>query len=146
LTVTLKARDVTASRRRALVPERLLLPPPPRSPELRARWEALPFERRRRLALASHRGVGNLDEDDEPLVRELARARVATAWRLQVAAVVFGWLMLMTLWGFGRSTYPEQVGWWLAAGLGAGGVVWLVAARAALARTRGARRVADRGP
>jgi hypothetical protein len=136
---------VTDPRRRALVPERLLLPPPPREPALRSRWQGLDFERRRRLALASQRGVDDLGPQDARLARELARVRVATAWRLQAAAVVFGWLMLMTLWGFGRSTYPAQVGWWLAAGLAAGGVVWLVAARAARARTRRARRVAATG-
>jgi hypothetical protein len=133
---------VTDPRRRVLVPERLLLPPPPRDPALRSRWDALDFERRRRLALASQRGVEGLGPQDARLARELARARVATAWRLQAAAVVFGWLMLMTLWGFGRSTYPAQVDGWLVAGLAAGGVVWLVAARAARVRTRRARRVA----
>jgi hypothetical protein len=133
---------VTDPRRRALVPERVLLPPPPRDPELRSRWDGLDFGGRRRLALASQRGVEDLGSQDARLARELARVRVATAWRLQVAAVVFGWLMLMTLWGFGRSTYPAHEGAWLVAGLAAGGVVWLLAARAARLRTQRARRVA----
>jgi hypothetical protein len=146
---------VSDPRRRALVPERLLLPPPPREPDLRTRWDALPFERRRELALASQRGGGpggahdprgadELRGEEARLVRELAAVRVATAWRLQVAAVVLGWLVLMTLWGFGRSTYPDHERWWLAGGLAAGCVAWAAAARAARGRIRRARDVAAR--
>jgi hypothetical protein len=136
---------VSDPRRRALVPERLLLPPPPRDPDLRGWWEEATFEERRRLARASQRSSEGLSPREAACVRELAAARVVTWWRPQVAALVFGWLMLMTLWGFGRSTYPEHEATWLAAGLLAGGAVWLAAGRAAWRRVGRARRVADGG-
>jgi hypothetical protein len=113
-------------------------------PRLARRWHGLGFEQRRRLALASTRGAHDLADADAEVVRALAEARVATGWRLQVAALVFGWLMLMTLWGFGRSTYPEAEQSWLAAGLVAGGLVWLGAAIAGVRRVRRARTVAQR--
>lgn len=130
-----------AARRRAL-PDRLLLPPAPREPELASSWADLPFERRRRLGHASLRGTEGLTGDDARLVTALARARVATRWRLQVAAPVWGWLVLMTIWGFGRSSFPEQESSWFAAGLTAGVVVWVSAAVAARRRVDRARAVA----
>jgi hypothetical protein len=131
-------------RRRRGVPDRLLLPPAPRDREVAARWHGLGFEQRRRLAIASTRGSRDLSAEDAEVVRGLAEARVATGWRLQVAALVFGWLMLMTLWGFGRSTFPEAEQAWLTAGLVAGGLLWLGAAIAGIRRVRRARAVADR--
>jgi hypothetical protein len=129
-------------RRRSLVPERLLLPPAPREPEAAARWAELPFEERRQLALAAmgHRPRGG-EEPDDGLVRALARARVATGWRLQVAAAVLGWLVLMTIWGFGRSTFPADEGRWLVGGLVLGVVVWFVGAVVARRRVRRAARL-----
>jgi hypothetical protein len=131
-------------RRRTLLPERLLLPPAPRDPELAARWRSLPFERRRALALHAVRGetptVG--DPQDGELVHALAEARVATAWRLQVAALVLGWLVLMTVWGFGRSTFPADEGRWQLAGLVLGAVVWVAAAVLARRRVRRTARAA----
>jgi hypothetical protein len=131
-------------RRRRGVPDRLLLPPAPRDEELARRWRDLGFDERRRLAIASTRGSHDLTDEDAEVVRGLAEARVATGWRLQVAALVFGWLMLMTLWGFGRSTYPDAEQAWLAAGLVGGGLLWLGAAIAGIRRVRRARAVADR--
>jgi hypothetical protein len=135
------------ARRRTLVPERLLLPPAPRDPELAARWRSLPFEDRRAHAHAALGGgpaptVGaGLDVE---LVRALARARVATGWRLQAAALVLGWLVLMTVWGFGRSTFPADERAWQLAGLALGGVVWIAAAVVARARVRRAARATTR--
>jgi hypothetical protein len=129
-------------RRRTLLPERLLLPPAPRDPDLAARWRSLPFERRRALALHAVRGgtptVGG--PQDRELVRALAEARVATAWRLQVSALVLGWLVLMTVWGFGRSTFPADEGRWRLGGLVLGAVVWVAAAVLARRRVRRAAR------
>lgn len=129
------------------VPDRLLLPPGPRDPELARRWRRLPFEHRRRLASASSRpdamGERDLDTADAELVAAVARARVTTSWRLHVAAPVLGWLVLMTLWGFGRSSFPDQEPAWLAAGLAAGALVWAGAAAAARRRVARARRVAQ---
>jgi hypothetical protein len=133
-------------RRRSLLPERVLLPPAPRDPDLAARWAALPFERRRRLALTALRGTASApdasaeDAEDAELVRALAQARVATGWRLQVAALVLGWLVLMTIWGFGRSTFPSDEARWQAAGLVAGVLVWALAATLAHRRIRRAQR------
>jgi hypothetical protein len=130
------------ARRRTLVPERLLLPPAPRDPELAARWVELPFDERRRLALAATGGTGGTggtapsSPDDRELVAAVARARVATGWRLQVAAVVLGWLVLMTVWGFGRSTFPAHEDRWLVAGLTLGAVVWALGAVVARRRIR----------
>lgn len=130
-----------AARRRAL-PDRLLLPPAPREPELASNWAEMPFERRRRLGHASLRGAEGLDGDEVSLVAALARARVATGWRLQVAALVWGWLVLMTVWGFGRSSFPQQETSWLVAGLVAGGLVWGASAVSARRRVARARTVA----
>jgi hypothetical protein len=58
---------------------------------------------------------------------------------------VLGWLVLMTIWGFGRSSFPDQEVAWLSGGLAAGGAVWLVSAVVCARRVRRARRVAE-GP
>lgn len=137
-------RGATDHRHRRGVPDRLLLPPAPRDAGLARRWHELSFEQRRRLAHASTRGEVEVSPPDAELVRGLARERVATRWRLQVAALVLGWLVLMTLWGFGRSTFPDAEAAWLAAGLAAGAVAWLGAAVAGARRVRRARAVADR--
>jgi hypothetical protein len=129
-------------RRRSLLPERVLLPPAPREPDLATRWAALPFERRRRLALTALRGTApaaDVTGTDAELVRALAEARVATGWRLQVAALVLGWLVLMTIWGFGRSTFPADETRWQLAGLVAGALVWALGAGLARRRIRRAR-------
>jgi hypothetical protein len=132
-------------RRRSLVPDRLLLPPAPREPALARRWQQLTFEEQRRLGAAAVTGVLDLSDDDEAeLVRGLARARVSTAWRLQLSALVLGWLVLMTVWGFGRSTFPADEGAWLVAGLVGGVLAWVPAAIAARQRVRRAARVVDR--
>jgi hypothetical protein len=131
-------------RRRSLVPDRLLLPPAPRDPALAERWRELPFEDQRRLGAAATTGPLGLPDDEDELVRALARARVATAWRLQLSAPVLGWLVLMTIWGFGRSTFPADEDAWLVAGLVMGALAWVLAALAARRRVRRAARVADR--
>jgi hypothetical protein len=135
-------------RRRSLLPERVLLPPAPREPALAERWSALPFEERRRLAHAATRGripSGDTRDPEAELVRALARARVATAWRLQVAALLLGWLVLMTVWGFGRSTFPGDEDRWLVAGLLLGAAVWTTAAVVARRRVGRAKRTAAFG-
>lgn len=53
-------------------------------------------------------------------------ARPRSPVRRAVAAAVLGWLVLMTIWGIGRSGFPERAGWFLAAGLVAGAVTSLV--------------------
>jgi hypothetical protein len=131
-------------RRRSFLPDRVLLPPAPRDPALARRWEALPFEERRRLAVAAATGVPDHDGHDGELVGALAAARVATGWRLQVAAVVLGWLVLMTVWGFGRSTFPADEDRWLVAGSIVGALAWALAATGARRRVRRAAAVAAR--
>jgi hypothetical protein len=182
-----QALTVPDHRRRSFLPDRALLPPAPRDPALARRWEALPFEERRRLAVAATTGVpdhggtdlagddtrdlpegvdgrdgrdghgshdgrdgrdghrGHVhDGHDGELVGALAAARVATGWRLQVAAVVLGWLVLMTVWGFGRSTFPADEDRWLVAGAIVGALAWALAAGSARRRVRRAAAVAAR--
>ena len=73
------------------------------------------------------------------MVAALQEARLATRWRLLAAAPVLAWLVLMTFWGFGRSTYPESEGTWLLVGLVLSAVAWFVVALASAARLRRAR-------
>ncbi len=120
-------------------PERWLLPPAPQEQPAADRWAHLPFERRRALARVRPDDVADLPEDDREVVAALQRARLATRWRLLAAAPVFGLLMLMTVWGFGRSTYPDRAQLWLFIGLTLGAAAWFVAALAAAARLRRAR-------
>jgi hypothetical protein len=131
-------------RRRSLIPDRLLLPPAPRDPALARRWQELPFDEKRRLGAAATTGALDLPADEQLLVGGLARARVSTAWRLQLSALVLGWLVLMTIWGFGRSTFPADEDAWFVAGLATGALAWALAAVAARRRVRRASGVADR--
>lgn len=128
-------------RSRRGLPERWLLPPAPREPELAARWHDLPFDRRRSLAHVGPDDVAALPEADRAVVAGLARARLATSWRLLLGAPVLGWLVLMTIWGFGRSTYPASERAWLLAGLFLGTLVWFLSALWVAARLRRARSV-----
>ena len=132
---------MTDPRARRGVPDRWLLPPAPREPDLRARWTAMPFDRRRSLARVRPEEVRDLDRHDIEVVAGLARARLATSWRLLLAAPVVGWLVLMTVWGFGRSTFPEAEGSWLLAGAALGALAWLLAAIGAARRLRRARQI-----
>jgi hypothetical protein len=128
-------------RRRGL-PERLLLPPPPRDPVLAERYAQLPFERRRALAGAVRRGgpvAGSAH--DRALVRGLADARIATRSRLYVGALVLGWLVWMTVFGVGRTSLPGPEQRWLWIGLAAGVVVAVPAVVSAHRRVLRARSV-----
>lgn len=126
------------------LPERWLLPPPPRQPHLRRRWEELPFDERLRLARLSPEELPSIDVEQRELITALASARIATAWRLFVAAALIGWLVLMTIWGFGRSTAPNAQQVYLYAGLGLGGAAWAAASFASVHRLRKARRLLRR--
>jgi hypothetical protein len=114
-------------------PARLLLPPPPRDPEARAAWDARDLDDRLRLARCATAGTDPGVDQDRALVRAVAAARVATGWRLRVGAVVFGWLVLMTFWGFGRAQRGDEavvelvVG--LIGGLAAGATAWRAGSR-----------------
>lgn len=140
------------------IPERLLLPPGPREPALAATWAALPFEERRRLAQldadhlpgraepvgTSPAGPGLDPGMIRALAAGLARARLATAWRALSVGPALGWLVLMTVWGFGRSTAGAAEDGYLLAGLALGATTWIVASRHALARLRRARSILHR--
>lgn len=126
-------------RARRGLPERWALPPAPRDEPGASRWAELPFDRRRALARVRAGEVDALDPDDREVVAALQRARLATRWRLLAAAPVLGWLVLMTVWGFGRSSYPEAEGTWLLAAIVLGAIAWFVAALGAAARLRRAR-------
>jgi hypothetical protein len=134
-------RSGTAARSRRGVPERLLLPPAPRDPAAAARWAEAPLDQRRAWARIDADEVGGCAATDRQVVAGLAASRLATRWRLLAAAPVFGWLVLMTVWGFGRSTYPEVADRWLLAGAALGTVAWLGAALGVALRLRRAREV-----
>ena len=128
-------------RARRGLPERWLLPPAPREADLADRWNTLPFDHRRRLAHVRPSEVASLPGEDAAVVGGLARSRLRTSWRLLAGAPLLGWLMLMTVWGFGRSTTPDAERAWLLAGLALGAGVWFLAAVGAAGRLRRARRI-----
>ncbi len=128
-------------RARRGLPERWLLPPAPRDDPAASRWHDLPFEDKRSLARVGPDDVPSLDGDARTIVTELARVRLATRWRLLAAAPVFGWLVLMAVWGFGQSSYPESATLWFQAGLALGALTWFAAAIAAINRLRRTRAV-----
>jgi hypothetical protein len=128
-------------RARRGLPERWLLPPAPREEPAASRWHARTFEDKRALARTGPDDVSSLGPEARTIVAELARVRLATRWRLLAVAPVFGWLVLMAVWGFGRSTYPGSVTLWLQAGLALGALTWFAAAIAAANRLRRARDV-----
>ncbi len=132
---------MTDPRARRGLPERWLLPPAPREEPAASRWHALPFEDKRRLARVGPDDVDDLGGDARTIVAALARSRLATRWRLLAAAPVFGWLVLMAVWGFGRSTYPASVTLWFQVGLALGALTWFAAAIAAANRLRRTRAV-----
>jgi hypothetical protein len=128
-------------RARRGLPERWLLPPAPREPELAARWTTLPFDHRRGLTHVRPAEVASLPDEDATLVGGLARSRLRTSWRLLASAPLLGWLVLMTVWGFGRSTAPHAEQAWLLAGLALGAAVWLAVSIWVAGRLRRARRI-----
>lgn len=128
-------------RTRRGLPERWLLPPAPRDEPAASRWQSLPFGQRRELARTGPDGVSELEPWEREVVAGLSRSRLRTRWRLMAAAPALGWLVLMAVWGFGRSTYPQAGGNWLLAGLALGAATWFVAAVAAAHRLRRTRAV-----
>ena len=123
-------------------PTRLLLPPPPRDPDARTAWQGRDLDDRLRLARCATVGTDPGDDQDRALVRAVAAARVATGWRLRVGAVVFGWLVLMTVWGFGRAQRGDEAAVELVIGLVGGLAAGTAAWRAGSRRLRVAREVA----
>lgn len=136
-------------RARRGLPERWSLPPAPRDEPAASRWEELGFSHRRELAKVRAGDIDHLAAEDVEVVASLQRARLATRWRLLVMAPILAWLVLMTFWGFGRSTYPDHEGTWLLIGLVLGAVAWFIAALASATRLRRARATlaaTERGP
>ncbi len=129
-----------AHRRRG-IPDRWLLPPAPRAAVTRAHWRDMPFEQRRRLAATPPDEVAGRTSTERAVLADLAHTRVATIWRLFAAALVLGWLVLMTVWGFGRSSAAPQADAYRLAGWALGTLSWVLASLAAWARRRRARRV-----
>lgn len=127
-------------RRRPPVPDAWLRPPGPQDAALRRRWRDLPPDTQRELARRSTTPADAAGPDAD-LVRSLAVRRVRTAGRAAAGAALVGWLVLMTVWGFGRSACPACEGDFLLAGLVAGAAVAVVGVRRARRRARAARRV-----
>ncbi len=117
-------------------PERWSLPPAPREDPARRWWDAASYDERRRIARTRADDLDELTAEEREVVAELQRARLATRWRLLAMAPVLGWLLVMTFWGFGRSSFPESEGTWLLAGLVVGALGWFVAALATATRLR----------
>lgn len=113
------------------LPDWLLLPPGPRDPELATAWATRDMDERLALGRASTRAPDGaaVAARDVDLVVALADARVATRWRLHLASAVLGWLVLMTLWGFGRAMDGGTAPGWLVGGLVAGLAAVTVAER-----------------
>lgn len=130
---------MTHPRSRRGVPDRLLLPPAPREPHLAERWQNAAFDQRRRWARLGASDASPHSDEDAEMVVGLARARLATAWRLLAGAPLLGWLVLMTVWGFGRSTYPEYAQRWLLVGAALGAIAWTAMALRTARRLRRAR-------
>lgn len=135
---------MTDPRSRRGVPDRLLLPPAPREPRLAERWQEAAFDQRRRWARLGASDPSTHADEDAEMVAGLARARLATSWRLLLGAPLLGWLVLMTVWGFGRSTYPDDAQRWLLVGAGLGAMVWLAMAIHTARRLRRARALTRR--
>ncbi|MBW3621661.1 MAG: hypothetical protein KY461_15565 [Actinobacteria bacterium] len=55
-------------------------------------------------------------------------------WRRVAGSVLLGCLVVMTVWGFGRSGFPEHQRWFLALGIVAGAVAAVLSARRATRR------------
>ena len=123
------------------LPRRWLLPPAPRDAELARRFARRSLQQRRDLTRRGPEDLRGLDAEELELVAALAEARLATSWRLLLGAAGLGWLVLMTVWGFGRSTYPQDASVWFAAGVVLGLLTWSVAAGGARRRRRRAREV-----
>ena len=124
------------------LPDWLLLPPGPRDADLAAAWSRRSREERLRLARTAggDPATATVSDDDHALVVALAEARLATRWRLHLTAAGLGWLVLMTIWGFGRASAGGNAPGWLVAGLAAGLLATAVAerrVRTRIARARG---------
>lgn len=80
--------------------------------------------------------TGTSTRTDLPVVRALLDRRLDTVWRLRARAVVLGWLVLMTIWGYGRARTGQVLGPWLWMGLTAGGVTTAIQWRTVSRRVR----------
>jgi hypothetical protein len=137
-------------RRELPIPRRLLLPPAPTGGHGES-WADLGFEEQRRLAArldGDHPNAGAAAgsmpaADEDLLLRALARRRLDTLWRLRAGSVVLGWLVLMTVWGYGRASTGQTVSGWLWLGLAGGVVAAGFRARTTSHRARRWRRLAD---
>ncbi len=126
--------------RRLPVPTSWLEPRGPRSGPARERWRELAPDERRELVRRSLT-PGDAPGPDESVVRALAEDLVRSSGRAGATAAFVGWLVLMTLWGFGRSAAPDAAGVFLAVGLVAGAATAVAGVRRARRRSRRARAV-----
>lgn len=132
-TITLVGMDESARARRpdrVPVPRRLLLPPAPTG-IARQDWDALSAGDQD--AIVAMMASGPVPAARLPLLTTLLERRLATSWRLRVGAVVLGWLVLMTVWGFGRAQTGVVWGPWFGVGLTlgvvAGSAQWVAVSR-----------------
>lgn len=71
---------------------------------------------------------------DDVLARLLRRVPSATRTTARVGAIVLGWLVLMTIWGWGRAVHGGLAPRELAIGLLAGSIAAILAWRGASKR------------
>jgi len=71
---------------------------------------------------------------DDALARLLRRVPSPTRTTARIGAVVLGWLVLMTIWGWGRAVHGDMAPRELVIGLLAGSVAALIAWRRASRR------------
>jgi hypothetical protein len=123
------------------VPERWVTPAAPLDARLRARFDALAASEQRAVVAAARDVSAARAAADPELVRALAGAEVQRTGRRLAGAVILGWLVLMTIWGIGRSGFEEQVSLFLVTGLAAGILAAGIAVRSVLHRRDRARAV-----
>lgn len=120
---------------------RLASPVAPAEPELAARFADLPADRRRAVSRAALDPARAADDPDPALVRALAEAHATRVVPPMLGALGLAVLVLMTVWGFGRSASPENAPAFLLAGGLAGLVTLQLAGRRYFRRLARARRV-----
>lgn len=107
---------------------------------MRRAWERRSFADKQRLGRLAIDPDAPVPAGDRPLVRALAAARVRTRWRLYAGAVVLGWLVFSTVWGFGRAAFDAAVSAFLFGGVTAGLLATAAAVLDARVRVGHARR------
>lgn len=120
---------------------RLSAPLAPSDTRHAARFATLSLERQRQINRAALDPARATADPDPTLVRAVAEAHAQRVWPIMTGSFVTAVLVLMTIWGFGRSVFPARAPLFLLAGGVAGLVTLQVGARRLLKRLARAREV-----